>query len=362
VLSPGYSPLFLSVYQADNHDLVLLKPGIQRQHVSAEFRVTVTANADGLRDFATPRPDTGGTVLGIGDSFAFGWGVELEEGFLAQAEARLAPRAVRVVKAGMPGSGPGDYAQFLQHYGERYAPKVVAVSVFVGNDFNDVQMGGIPGQFRVRGGVMVKATIEDEEVGTPPLLYRLKERLKHSSLLVQELAQLWWRLEQAFIAPKDRNNPGLSAGDRWLWEFAKVHLRTPPPETRKAYDMTLRELDRIAEWSRTHGAQLLLIVIPRSFQLYDWELQRWKAAYRLEDAQLDLDRPQRVLTDWATSRRVPLLDLLPPFRAHAMARPDDRLFFYPNSHMSRAGHALAGRLLADSVASILNGQVKSVSR
>lgn len=361
VLSPGYSPLFLSVYQMDDHDLVLLKPGVERRHVSAEWRVNVGANADGLRDYATPRPDTGGTVLGVGDSFAFGWGVELEEGFLAQAEARLAPRAVRVVKAGLPGSGPGDYARFLQHYGERYAPDVVAVSVFVGNDFNDVQMGGIPGQFRVRDGVMVKATIDEEEARTPPLWYRMKEWLKHSSLLVQELAQTWWHFEQAYIAPQDRDNPGLNVGDRWLWEFAKVHLRNPPPETEKAYEMTLLELDGIAEWCRAHSAQLLLIVIPRSFQLYGWELQRWKAAYRLADAQLDLDRPQRVLTEWATSRHVPLLDLLPPFRVHATARPDDRLYFYPNSHMSRAGHALAGRLLADSVAGLLNARVRSVS-
>lgn len=352
-LSPGYSPLFLDVYRMDAHGLVLLQPDVKRRHVTAEWRVNVRANAHGLRDYDRPRPDSGGTVLGLGDSFAFGWGVELEEGLLAQAESLLAPKAVRVIKAGIPGSGPTDHLRFVQQYGAAYAPDIVALSVFVGNDFTDVQMGGIPGQFTVRNGLMVKSAVEGEE-GTPPLWYRAKERLKESSLLAQQAAQVLWYFEQTFLAPQDRVNPGLNARDRWLWEFAKVHLKTLPPETADAYALTLKALDDIAGWCREHDARLVLIVIPRSFQIYDWELERWKEAYGLAPGDLDLDRPQRTVVEWGARRRVPVLDLLPAFRAQVATHANQRLYFYPNSHMNRNGHAIAGQLVAARLGTILD--------
>ena len=346
LLSPGYSPLFLDIFQTDSHGLIRLQPGTQRRYVTAEWRITVAANAEGLRDRDVPVADSGGTVLGVGDSFAFGWGVEFEEGYLTLAEEALRSGAVRIVKAGMPGAGPLDYAQFLDAYGDAYTPGAVVVSVFVGNDFADVQMGGFAGQFTVRGGLIVKATIEDEETRRPPLLRRMTGYLKSHSLLAQQAAQALWLFEQTFQAPQERVNPGLNAGDRWLWEFAKVHLRQSPPETERAFGLTTAALDRMADWCDARGVRLVLVIIPRSMQVYDWELTRWREAYRLTPDDLDLDRPQRVLTEWAELRAVPTLDLLPVFRDHARSSPGERLYFYPNAHMNAAGHALTGRLLA----------------
>ena len=347
ILSPGYSPLFLDIYRMDEHGLVLLEPGVNRSHVTAEFRVAVTANSEGLRDRETPVPGENGTILGVGDSLAFGWGVELEESFLYLAEEQLRSQSLRIVKAGIPGSGTGDQMRFLEHYGARYAPRLVVLSFFVGNDFSDVQHGGIPGQFRVQNGLMVKASIEDEETGTPPLWYRIKEKLKRSSLLAQRAAQVLWYFESTFLEAPDRQNPGLNARDRWLWEFAKVHLREPPPETERAFKMTLASLDDVLTWCRERDIELLLVIIPRSIQVYRWELERWKAAYNLEDDDLDLDRPQRVLTAWATQYDVPVLDLLPHFREYAKTRPQDRLYFYPDSHMNTNGHRVTAALLAE---------------
>jgi hypothetical protein len=99
---------------------------------------------------------------------------------------------------------------------------------------------------------------------------------------------------------------------------------------------------------------MLLVVIPRSFQLYDWELKRWREAFGLGDDQLDIDRPQRVLMEWARREKVPAIDLLPVFRSHIASGPDTRLYFYPNSHMNAAGHALAGRVIADTLVKLLS--------
>lgn len=344
VFSRDESPLSMDIYQLDQQGVLVLRPGITRRHLISEWNVTVAINAEGLRDRPSPVSDQRGRILALGDSFAFGWGVELPEAYLYIAEESLRQDGFRVVKAGIPGTGTSDQALWLRHYGERYAPRLVIVSLFVGNDFVDVQMGGFPGQFTIKDGLMVKRSLDGPERGA--VVREMKEKIKRSSVLAQKLAQAVWYFQNTYFAPQDRPNPGLNARDRWLWEFAKVHLRQPPPETMRAFELTLASLDDIHRWCRQHQASMLLLVIPRSMQIYDWELSKWKEAFQLKDGDLDLDKPQRVLADWAAENQVAILDLLPDFRSYQKTHPEERLYFYPNGHMNRNGHRLTGVLLA----------------
>jgi GDSL-like lipase/acylhydrolase family protein len=348
VVSPGYSPLFLDIYRMEDGEVVGLRPGITREHLTSEWRVKVAINREGLRDRAMPLPDDGGRVLALGDSFAFGWGVELEQSYLFLAEESLRSDRVRIIKAGIPGTGTSDQLRWLRKHGEEYSPRLVVLSLFVGNDFVDVQMGGVPAQFTVRDGLMVKKALS-EEGRSGPWLYELKERLKVSSLVAQRLAQAVWVLEDLLLRPEQKVNPGLNAEDRWLWEFVKVHLREHPPETVRGIELTLESLDETLDWCEQHGADLLLLVIPRSIQIYEWELDKWKQAYHLDSRDLDLDRPQHLLADWASRNSVALLDLLPSFRDHHRENPQERLFFYPNAHMNPNGHRLTASLLTEAI-------------
>ncbi len=343
LISPGYSPISLDIYHFDEHGVLAMRPNLSRRHLTAEWDVAVTLNADGLRDRDQPVNSSGGTILAIGDSFAFGWGVELTDTFLYRAEEALRPEAVRVIKAGIPGTGTSDQLLWLEHYGQRFQPGLVIVCLFVGNDFVDVQKGGVAQQFIVKDGLMEKKTIE----GKPPSWRQaVIGKLKRSSLLAQRVAQLVWTYGQRIDA-QHRNHAGLKARDPWLWEFYKVHLRPAPPETRQAYELTLQALDGIHQWCKQQQMSMLLLVIPRSMQIYDWELERWKQSFKVQTEQLDIDQPQRVLADWATRKQVSLCDLLPDFRLYSKDHPKERLFFYPDAHMNANGHRLTATLLAD---------------
>jgi hypothetical protein len=83
------SPLSMDIYQLDPYDQVSLKPNVTRRHFTREWNVTVAINSEGLRDRPSPVPDTRGRILALGDSFAFGWGVELPETYLYLAEEQL---------------------------------------------------------------------------------------------------------------------------------------------------------------------------------------------------------------------------------------------------------------------------------
>ena len=344
VVAQDDSPLSMDIYELDPYGQVSLKPNITRRHFTREWNVTVAINSEGLRDRPSPVPDTRGSILALGDSFAFGWGVELPETYLYIAEEQLRSQAIRVIKAGIPGTGTTDQLDWLRQYGGTYAPRLVIVSLFVGNDFTDVQMGGFKKQFTIKDGLMVRRSLDGIDRGSPA--HEAIEKLKRTSLLAQRLAQVLWYLQNTFVAPKNRSNPGLNAVDRWLWEFAKVHLRQPPPETVEAFARTRTALDDIHQWSRQQNAKMLLLVLPRSIQIYDWELAKWKEAYQLNDDALDLDRPQRFLADWAAEKQEAILDLLPEFRAYQKSHPADRLYFYPDGHMNPIGHRLTGALIA----------------
>lgn len=343
---PGYSNIFLDIYELDNDGVLILTPNIERRHLTSEWDVMVTTNSEGLRDNPTPVSSENGTVLGVGDSMAFGWGVELSQSYHFVAEENLRPNAIRIVKAGISGTGPSDQLKWLQHYGERYNPSMVLLSFYVGNDFADVQMGGVSEQFTVRDGLMVKKPL-DKETGST-WFRDAKEKLKRSSLLAQKVAEVIWYFENKQKA-QDRSNPGLNAQDRWLWEFAKVHLKQPPPATLQGIERTTQVLSEIHQWCQQRQIPMVLLVIPRSFQVYDWELAKWKKAYRVKDEDIDLDKPQQVLAEWASKRGVTIVDLLPHFRAYREVHPDDRLYFYPNGHMNANGHGQTSTLLNDTL-------------
>ena len=195
LFSSGYSPLFLNFYRLDDDGILTLIPNIERRHLTGEFDVTVTTNSEGLRDRSSPVKGENGTILGIGDSMAFGMGVELDQSFYYLAEEALRPSAIRFVKAGIPATGTIDQLKWLQHYGDRYNPRVIVLSFCVFNDFTDNQVGGVPAQFTVRDGVLTgikKSRNNEPAAGSYRWRWEMQQELKRSSLLAQKAAEVWF--------------------------------------------------------------------------------------------------------------------------------------------------------------------------
>ncbi|MFZ5478210.1 MAG: SGNH/GDSL hydrolase family protein [Myxococcota bacterium] len=88
----------------------------------------VTTNADGLRGMDTPGPEGGAsTLLMLGDSTIFGWGVDDGEDVPSALESALRAhgKAVRVVNGGQPGYSTVQSYMLLREVGLRYEPDLV---------------------------------------------------------------------------------------------------------------------------------------------------------------------------------------------------------------------------------------------
>lgn len=108
----------------------VLEPETTWRHATSDFDVRVATNSLGLRgpEVVLPKPPGRYRVLALGDSFTFGWGVELEDAWHSRAARELeAPdeRSVEVVAAGVPGWSPLQQFVFLEQRGLDLQPDLV---------------------------------------------------------------------------------------------------------------------------------------------------------------------------------------------------------------------------------------------
>lgn len=319
--------LELDIYRKRD-GLLLLRPNLERRHVTRQWDVEVRTNSEGWRDAERKGAET--TVLGLGDSFAFGWGVEAEESFYSLAEQRIGRS---LVNAGVPGTATIDQERLLEALIPQYRPRFVVLAFFVGNDFTETGFGGAE-RLEVADGLLELQPLE----GQAPAKSGLR-RLASKSHLLQMLRAVQFQTE-GDAAPGGHPR----TWDAWMREFAQVHLRRSSARAEEAMRSTLVSLDRIADRCRRDGIGFALLVLPRSFQIDDGEREEMRAALGLRMEDLDMDKPQRVLHEWAEGQEVLLVDLLDDFRARYEA--GERLYYSPDAHLTAAGQAAAAEALA----------------
>jgi hypothetical protein len=172
--------------------------------------------------------------------------------------------------------------------------------------------------------------------------------LKRHSHLAQWVAQQLWIYQArrtAALPVEDREHAALASGDPWLRDFVQIHLRDTPAHLQQGIDGTLEALTEMQKASADAGARFVLLVIPRSIQVYESDRIRYEQAFRISAAEWDLDRPTRLLQAWAAEHQAELIDALPALRRAAAASPA-RLYYFPDSHMTAAGHAVVAAELS----------------
>ena len=119
-------------YRPDGRLGFALRPGVRVRHVEPDFSVTVAVNALGMRgpDRGLSRPAGAARILLLGDSFAFGWGVEQEEAFGARLERLLSERVgpVEVLVAAVPGYSTDQHYIYLQTQGLALHPDLILLA------------------------------------------------------------------------------------------------------------------------------------------------------------------------------------------------------------------------------------------
>jgi hypothetical protein len=115
-------------------------------------------------------------------------------------------------------------------------------------------------------------------------------------------------------------------------------LEPPQGEWQRAWAITDRIIERLADDARSHRVPLLLVFIPDPCQIY-------ADSCRTRPDLVSSDEPQRRLAAVASATGLPFVDLLPPFRAYARAN-DQLLYYRGDIHCNEIGHRVAAQAIA----------------
>lgn len=171
------------------------RPGAEGWHVDIGYHIRI--NSHGLRgpEISLDKPKGVFRILGLGDSFSFGWGVEEEETYLRVLEAKLraAGYRVEVLNAGVPAWHSVQSLGYLMKRGLRFGPDLILAEFFV-DDVYKSSLGKL-----VKSDKAVKLREEEADVKQKKALSSWSPRLYH----------LWFNYQKNRRAERDykRRNP-----------------------------------------------------------------------------------------------------------------------------------------------------------
>lgn len=318
-------------------------PSASGQLVSPEFDVGLSTNADGLRDRDYPRAkgESVRRIAVFGDSFAEGWGVELDQSVSKCLERLLRPPAgsggiTEVINFGVAGYGTDQEMLLYDRLGQSFDPDIVIVLFYANDLWNNVSTRGIGAErgfkpfFRIDAGdglrlqgvpVRRSGFWDRPEQGAAPAGDRLSRYLhEHSHLFVL--------LTKALA-------PAVPRGEQRDF-YGGLYGSGSPGKYDSVWDLTGRLLAEFSSRVDRNGSEMLLVYCPAIVQV---EAENWRTKRDLYGlvGDYDLAKPNRMLTAIAGKYGIPFLDLQAAFDGEAESQD----LYYRDSHWTPAGHAVA---------------------
>jgi hypothetical protein len=323
-------PLGLS-YRAPS-GITLHIPGASVRYTRTEFDHRIEIDSLGLRDREISREKPPGVfrILVLGDSFAEGKQVRLDETFAKQLERGLAERFPsqrwEVINGGVSGYGTADEIKFFEILGGSLDPDLVILAFCVGND---VQDNAASPYFRLHG-------VQLEELPV--------ERLSLRELWLDRLEEFCASHFHVYQFLRDRYHRTVSSSPEPLDELpAIVPVQVLRPAAEEDWRLTEALLDRLLELVRSARAGFILVAIPQRLQVFDAE---WVASTGRESGDPMRVTPQLRLGRYASRHLLPFLDLLSDLHDASVA---ERAYFSIDGHWNAHGHRVAAAVILESL-------------
>tara|TARA_Y100000310_G_scaffold262419_1_gene272077 strand:+ start:1621 stop:2619 length:999 start_codon:yes stop_codon:yes gene_type:complete len=290
---------------------IKLTPNFEGRMVG-DYDVNIRINSEGLRDYEHSVTSDDFRILALGDSLAFGHGVEINDTFLSIIERQL---GVDVIKAGVPAYGQDNQLHYFITKGWNYNPEIVIIFYYL-ND-NDDNNG-----------------VTDRKVAYGNLI----QKYRYDSLTNREL-YVYAKLYSTKTARLMRES------------FSNLKAYFDESENRESTEYRIFLKDQTkesSEWVKTaalfkefkkvvDNSKLLIVYVPDKRQIHQEEF------YRSFDIDADIDKPNKILKDIATSLNITYIDVTKEMRDLSMSD----LYFKYDSHFNERGNKLFATLVGN---------------
>ena len=295
-----------------------------------DHRPTYTSgeyNSDSLR--GTPEPEAFReedlNLVFLGDSFTLGAGVRADEAFPILVGERSAAHCpgtpVHVANFGWLSSSPLLSHRRLVDLGAKYRPDVVVLAVDM-TDFED--------------------DLRYERMLARDGLYWWYDKLPLSLRILQETAP------DAFRELLTGSLGGIPDRRFFMTE-------APLEETRAWLAPLVGNVESIAGWCREHGAEFVLVVLPRTYQYTELEPRDSWEAFEYVALGEFVHEPFRFFEEYARTAPFPVVSLLEDFRT----TPVFPTAFDNDPHWNPDGHRVAAEAIARALAGIVERRLEN---
>jgi len=299
---------------------------------TGEFTSWIEVNAKGLRgpEVEYAKPPGEARVLVLGDSFTFAEQVSQDETFAQRLEQGLnadgRTTTYRVLNAGSNGWATANELVFLAKEGVRFAPDLVVLALYLGNDVSD--------NYRR---LDIKRVAEEAD-----LALRGADAFDGPRRLLRR-SMLYTYFETGVLAKL----PWFASAEGGDSDASTRRAPRTLAEAQEAWAITEGLVDRMRDVAESRGARFMVMVIPAADTVAQGGRVKEPDADDLEDGITDeptpgFEDPHGTFGEIVARHSFPTLDLLATFRREA-PRSRQRLYYRQNAHWTAAGHAIAAR-------------------
>ncbi len=322
-------------YRTDPITFALPKPSSTCVFRTAEYHKKVMIGPQGFvgsttvakqKNPAIPR------IVFIGDSLTFGQGVSNDESYPSVIRQLFTTQQkhAEIINASMVGAGPNWYYLRLKHTVAEYAPDVVVIGLYIGNDFSDLQYF---------------TSTKTDEKGLPLGITTMHEYIDANGMRRSSSVPMRFRIPilkrshifqfittSVFGAAMSIEQPTANGSPCLLDNSCK--------ELHNGIDETVRLVKGMQHISDDIGAKLVIVLIP-------WELQLPRELLQRSDIQFfATDKTRHLVATTLMTRladaHIQTVDLLPAFEAYHGSVP---VIYRVDRHWNKTGHTIAAETL-----------------
>jgi len=318
-----------------------------------EWRTYTSINSHGLRDREIPYERQGAfRILVLGDSFTEGQQVDQDHTFVKLLERQLnaeagGPPAFEVINGGVSAWGTDNELLFFRNEGWKYHPDLVLLAFNTGNDVleNDqplMRATDFPyldkPYFELNGSHLV---LRRFPLPRERLLGRVRDFVRNALARHSAL----YRLAAALRLPRVARPADAAPAPPGPTRPIEVYLRDYPEPWREAWRITRGLVLRLRREVEARGGRFAAVVINGREEVSPGRLQ-WQLALHpeLQAYTLDVDKPNRLITQFLARRGIPAVALLDDFRAR-FGKAGTPGFYEWDIHWAPAGHELAAQVI-----------------
>ncbi len=365
-------PFLPKPYPSGTHDLIF-PPLSHQEFASVDFTYIVETNSLGLRDkeVQRPKPNNVLRIVGVGDSYTYGWGVNIEDTWLRRLESLLniPEKKIETVNVGKPGAGPPFYAEISQKLVPILEPDIILVGILQGNDIASSGSEGLeqvgnklvdwtryffPNFVRLVELIKLSKDLESRTQERPPEKTTTEDNRKWTENTAREFYQKMSPEERERFEKLDEEvksaffkgllNPymiDLALKNKHIYTLT---LNPEDPWIKQCIENMAKALMIIKNVGSRFGAKVAVVAIPDGPYVNEvaWHNIQ-KVGFDAVPDMLTSDAPDLVIKKASEMAGVPCFTVSEEFRKKKNA---DNLFFKLDGHLTPEGHKLLAETLA----------------